>query len=179
MRNWIVLFVIGAALLAMGCSGRKQMIKQLTTLEAELTEVAFEGQGVEEAAKYLEKVRAFADKYPNDTLSATYLFRAFGVARGLRDYAKAASFTEEIWTEYPSTAVAPEALFMTGFMYDTDAKDMENARKYYQLFLDKYPTHALSANAKDFLGLTEKDPLEMVEEFEKDSVQMDAEVEVQ
>lgn len=179
MQNWIALFVFGAAILALGCSGKTKMVKELTALETELAEVAFDGQGMEEASLYLAKVREFVDKYPQDTLSARYLFVAIGVARGLGDFTQAIALAEETWNKYPETQQAPEALFMQGFIYDSDVKDVENGRKYYQMFLDKYPTHPLTHNAKDLMGLTEKDPEELVKEFQKDSVQMDAEVEVQ
>lgn len=173
MRNWIFFFFLGITMLAWSCSGKKGMIEELTGLEAELTAVYTPDGGIEAAGTYLEKVRAFADKFPKDTLSARYLFTAIGVARGLADFEKAVALAEETWNKYPDTQQAPEALFMEGFIYDSDMKDMENAQKYYQMFLDKYPDHPLSHNVKELMGLTEENPEELVKEFQQDSTQVE------
>jgi outer membrane protein assembly factor BamD (BamD/ComL family) len=176
MRNWTILFLMIAIASAWSCSGKKNRIEALTALEAELTAVQDVTSGVEAANAYLEKTREFVDKHPKASETPRYLFTSIGVARGLADFDLAIALAEETWTNYPDSEEAPEALFMQGFIYDSDLRDVENSRKYYNQFLSTYPDHPLAHNVKELLGVVEQDPQELIESFRQDSAAVEEEV---
>ena len=41
-----------------------------------------------------------------------------------------------------------EALFMLGFINANDIKDLDEAKKYYTIFVEKYPDHELADDAQ-------------------------------
>ena len=58
---------------------------------------------------------------------------------------------------YPDGSFAPKAMFMVGYIYSNHMNDLENARKYYQDFLNKYPDHELAKSAEYELATLGKD----------------------
>ncbi len=48
---------------------------------------------------------------------------------------------------YPESIHSSEALFMLGFINANDVKDYDEAKKYYQKFIEKYPDHELIGSA--------------------------------
>ena len=50
-----------------------------------------------------------------------------------------------------------EALFMLGFINANDLKDLDEARKYYTAFIEKYPQHELADDAQYELDNLGKD----------------------
>ena len=63
------------------------------------------------------------------------------------------------------------ALFMKAFLFDESLKDVENARKYYQEFIDKYPNHEFAKQAKllmENLGKSQEEVLKSLQGKNKD-----------
>lgn len=50
-----------------------------------------------------------------------------------------------------------EALFMLGFINANDIKDLDEAKKYYTAFIEKYPNHELADDAQYELDNLGKD----------------------
>jgi TolA-binding protein len=55
---------------------------------------------------------------------------------------------EDLVKKYPESRNAPQCLFMVGYLYANHLGNMEKARQAYQLFLEKYPNHALVKDAR-------------------------------
>ena len=55
---------------------------------------------------------------------------------------------KEVIDNYPETEFAAKSMFMIGFINANHLKNLEEARKYYQAFVDKYPKHELVESAK-------------------------------
>ena len=49
---------------------------------------------------------------------------------------------------YPEGENTPKATFMIGFINANDLKNLEEAKKYYTLFIEKYPEHELADDAE-------------------------------
>lgn len=49
---------------------------------------------------------------------------------------------DQMLTDYPDGILAPKAAFMMGYIYANELSQMEQAKKYYQHFLDKYGAQA-------------------------------------
>ncbi len=73
---------------------------------------------------------------------------------------------------YPQGTNAPKAIFMIGFIHANNTKNLEEAKKYYTMFIEKYPQHEL-ANSADYelkhLG-QDVNLLPMFHDTEKDTV---------
>lgn len=65
--------------------------------------------------------------------------------------AKAIDCFKKITEKYPKSDEAPLALFMTAFIQANELKEYAEATINYKLFLQKYPDHTMSQNAKDEL----------------------------
>lgn len=55
---------------------------------------------------------------------------------------------DNIIKHYPEGTRAAEASFMLGFINANDIKNLEEAKKYYELFISKYPSHELADDAQ-------------------------------
>ena len=49
---------------------------------------------------------------------------------------------------YPEGINAPKSLFMIAYIYANHIKNYEEAKKYYTLFIEKYPNHDLTRSAE-------------------------------
>jgi outer membrane protein assembly factor BamD (BamD/ComL family) len=56
---------------------------------------------------------------------------------------------EKVLKYYPEGTNAPKAMFMIGFIHANNTKNLEEAKKYYTKFIEKYPQHEL-ANSADY-----------------------------
>ena len=168
MRYW---YLLTLAVIMIACQSAAQktkaQIEALQALEMKIMEAQDVNMDTSLAREFLAKAKAFATDFPEDTLSASYLLKAAGVAQGLREYGQAIQLAGRVWREYPDQENAPAALFLQGFIYDSDLNDTTNARKYYEQFLTKYPNHPFAENANQLLSVLGKDPEALIREFEK------------
>ncbi len=124
--------------------------------------------GVNRAAaiRFIDAAEAFALSNPMDSLVPKFLYSAAEVARHQRDLNKALNLYDWVLESYPAHPLAPNVLFIKGFIIEQDLKQTEEARLIYQEFLDKYPDHEMASSAKfllDNLGKSEQEILEMIE----------------
>ncbi len=62
---------------------------------------------------------------------------------------------ETIAKKFPNGIYTARAIFMVGYLNANHLNNIEKARQYYQLFIDKYPQHDLADDARfelDHLG---------------------------
>lgn len=109
----------------------------------------------------------FSSDYPDDSLSANYLFKAGEISMSINDGNKALLFFETYQKKFPELKKAPHCLFLQGFVYENHLKDTANARKKYQYFLEKYPTHELAKDASASIELLGKSTEEIIRIFEE------------
>jgi tetratricopeptide (TPR) repeat protein len=139
----------------------------LAEMEAQLRGAQDVTAKADVAEDFLDKTQAFVSAFPTDSLAPAYLFKAADVARGLRKYGLAIQMAGKVWRDYPDYPMAPDAMFLQGFTYDAHLEDPDQARIYYEQFLEKYPDHPFTSNVQQLLSVLGKDPAEMVREFEK------------
>ncbi len=117
--------------------------------------------------EFISRCVEYAEAHPGDTASAQLYFEAGNVANSLRQYRRAIELWEKVWQLYPETEVAPHALFRDGFTSENWLKDRYKAKYYYELFLHKYPRHDFVSGIRDLLSVIDRDPEEMVRQFEQ------------
>jgi len=93
---------------------------------------------------------------------------------GKEQWSEAEKNFQKIIDDYPNGTYGSKAIFMIGFLNANYIKNFEKAEKYYKNFLEKYPDHDLSDDARYELENLGKDindlPFLRGEEAEADSV---------
>jgi len=109
----------------------------------------------------------FVENFPEDELSAEYLYRAAEICRSIKDSQKAIDLYQKLVVEYEDFEKTPYCQFLIGFTYDNDLKDMLKAEENYELFINKYPEHEFVKDAKVLLENLGKSPEELIRSFEE------------
>ncbi len=118
------------------------------------------------ARVYLSITDAFIKANKGDERCADLLFKSGEVLNGLQSYPYAIRRFQEVHLLYPNSAKASESVFLCAFIYDTYLQKYDDARRYYKMFLKKYPNHPLAKDAQASLDNLGKTPDELVKEFE-------------
>ncbi len=118
---------------------------------------------------YVDACEAAVMAQPDLPDAPEYLHRAAETARTLRDIPKAITIYDWIIDRYPNHPRGATSLFLKAFTFDNDLKDFDNARKYYEEFLKKYPNNEFAESAKFLLENIGKSEAELNEILEKKS----------
>ena len=126
----------------------------------------------EEANKVYLNYLKYVEKFPKDSLSPDFLFKAADLANGLRRHDESIKLFSRVIAEYPEFRKAPAALFMQAFVLETEINNKESAKEKYKEFLGKFPNHKLAASAQASLdqlnaNLTDEELIKMFEEKNK------------
>jgi len=62
-------------------------------------------------------------------------------------YEQAIENFDKVLKYYPEGNNAPKAMFMIGFIYANNTKNLDEAKKYYTMFIEKYPQNELAGSA--------------------------------
>ncbi|OWY19073.1 hypothetical protein C7N43_30885 [Sphingobacteriales bacterium UPWRP_1] len=170
MKQWVILPLLVLVVTFAACnsadSAKKNMQKNIVSAESAFVKdgnVATFDPKVAQTA--LESYEAYAAAYPDDTLSAQYLFKAGEMYRSLRQFDKAIATYERILKDYNSYSKAPHSLFLMGFTYENDLKDQEKAKQKYEEFMKLYPNHELADDVQFSLANLGKSPDEIIKAF--------------
>lgn len=117
--------------------------------------------------KLIVDYEQFAKKYPSDTLSPEYLYRAASWANSIGKAFKSIEIYNKILSDYPDWEKIPETIFTLGFTYDNYLNDYVSANKTYNQFLATYPDHELAKDVEGLLYYLGKSPEEMILDFER------------
>ena len=166
MKRTIVFIIIIASVSLYSCStGSEKMSGEITKMESEMKST----QKVDSVVviELLSAYQNFNSKYPGDSLSPEYLYRAAALAAGFNRGTQAIDLYESIIHTYPEYKRIPECYFMEAFTYENTLENIGKADELYKQFLAKYPNHELADDAHAAIKFLGKSPEEMVREFEK------------
>jgi outer membrane protein assembly factor BamD (BamD/ComL family) len=149
-------------------SGKEKLQESISTNEQKLFSDSTKMLDPKVAEDVFKSYQEYAEKYPDDTISPVYLFKAADLANGTRKYKEAVELYRQFGEKYPAHRKAAAALFLQAFSYENNLKDKEKAKLLYSDFLQKYPNHQLAASAKVSLeqlnmGLTDEELVKMFE----------------
>lgn len=144
---FIITFVIFSLI---GCS---------KTSDKEYLEMASENVKNGNVSEAIVAYESLVDEYPQSELAPealvkeATLYHSNMVKNVSKDESlkKAAKIFYSVAAKYPSSKQAPKSLFMAGFIYANEIQDYGEATRAYNLFIEKYPDHDLSASAKEEL----------------------------
>lgn len=94
----------------------------------------------------------YSTKYPNDSLTAEYLFRASDIAQGSGNYQQAAEFLETILEKHTVYTKYPDVLFSAALVYDNYLENVnhgdDRAIQLYDVIIAKYPESNYAEQSK-------------------------------
>lgn len=155
-------------LLLVACTSPKQKLNnQISSLENSLFS---ESSSMIDENKTLELVNAYveyADKFPEDTNSVNYLFKAADISMNLLDPNRSIQLFDRIMTEYPDYRKIPHCLFLKGYVYENSLRDLDAAKALYLAFLDRYPQHEFADDVQISLEHLGKTPEQLILEFQQ------------
>jgi len=125
------------------------------------------------AKDYIAKSEEFSSTYPEDPMSAEFLYKAGLLAMTV---AKVSETTEEtklycqkaliifddIQRVYPDFIHIKNCMLNKGVVYDDILHDYQNAEIQYKEFIVKYPTDTLAMNIESYLQFLGKSPEEIL-----------------
>lgn len=119
------------------------------------------------ADSLVKQYYAFSKTYPEDKMSPDYLFKAGEVSSSLNESTQAIAYLKALCEKYPNDPKAKHALFLQGFIYDSQLKDMTNAKAIYEQVVAKYPGDKLAEDAKAMINNLGKSDEQLIREFEE------------
>ena len=117
------------------------------------------------AAQYVTGCEVFAMVNPKDPKSPELLLKAAEMARTLRNYPKALSIYDWVYTKFQDYPKVGQALFLKGFTLDNDMKKYDLARPVYEAFLAKHPNDVFAKDTKFLLDNLGKSDNEIINNF--------------
>ena len=162
-------FSLTALLFFSACKpSRDQSLAKITEAENALKKGYNAGRP--ESSVVLATINAyeqFAKYYPDDTMSPIYLIKAGDCYRITSQFDKAIEEYKKVEKSYSNSRVFPYSIFIQGFVYENEVKNLPAAKERYEYFLKKFPNDKLAKQAKfsiDNLGVS---PEELVRRFEE------------
>lgn len=149
-------------------SEREISIKEITSAEENLFDDI--QPDIDKANSMIKMYLKFVESYPTDTLSPEYLFKASEIAMNFEQAHNSIRYLTKIETDYPDYSKYPTVIFMKGFIYHYEIGDLENAQKYYKIYLEKYPNHTFVKDAEGallFLGMNDEELIDLFEDMNK------------
>lgn len=119
------------------------------------------------AQELITKYIAFADAFPEDPETPATLFKAGDMAMNLNMPQQAIQLFDRIMSDFPEYEKTPQCLFLKGYVYENDYKDLEKARQIYEEFLEKYPDDEFADDAEISIRNLGKSPEDLIREFEE------------
>jgi TolA-binding protein len=90
-----------------------------------------------------------AEKYPT---SPRYVDALLSMGKiytdQFREYSNGVTSFKKVVNLYPDSSVTAQAYFMLGFIHANYDIKLDEARKYYETFLKKYPSHELASSVQ-------------------------------
>lgn len=94
----------------------------------------------------------FEQTYPEDSLSPGYLFKASDLALQFKQFDKALACYDTLEVKYPAYENMDMVYLLKAEIKGEQYKDIDEAKKYYQMVLDSFPNSPYQQAAKDRLS---------------------------
>lgn len=145
----------------------QEMAKEIDTIEHQLFNEKASTINTVKAKKLVEKYMLYANTFPEDSLAPEYLYKASDISMNLNQPGQTISIYNRLINKYAGYKNIPTCYFLKAFVYDDQLKDYTKAKKFYQLYLDKYPKGEFADDAHMALKYLGKSPEELIKTFEK------------
>lgn len=164
-----IAFLVLFALWLTACTEKpaeEQVIAEIRSLEVKLFEDESFTVSKETLEKLIVKYQTFAENYPEHEKSPHYLFRRADLIRAIGDPVLAARSLERLYHDYPDYEESAEVLYLIGFIYENEVVDENEAKYWYNRFIDAYPSHELVSDVQHSLRYIGRPIEELIREWE-------------
>ncbi|MGD9992369.1 MAG: tol-pal system YbgF family protein [Salinivirgaceae bacterium] len=169
-RLRVVFFLSFVVLVSCNTNSREKLLKNIRHAEAEMNVAkAFDRQ---KGSEIIETYVVFAETFPDDTLSASFLFKAGEISMNLQFSEQAIAYFSKVRADYPFFYKAPECLFLKAFVFENQLNNIKEAEIYYKEFIASYPNHPLTDDAVASLEYLGKSPEELVRMFQEKNAEL-------
>jgi len=172
-----IFFIFSAiTLLLVSCNVKEGSVKEvlvdeINSYEKVLIDSVNFDLNTDTAKLLIVKYKDFVKQYGKDSLSPIYLLKAADLCISTKDYSTAVELYENVYTNYPDYDKTPQALFLQAMTYSDFLKNESLGEIKYQEFINKYPNHELTDDAKKSIEFLGKSPEEILEILQaKDSL---------
>ena len=110
--------------------------------------------------------KEYALKYPEDSISVKYLFKAAQVEVGLGESLIAIHTLDTLINRYPNAEIIPNVLQFKAFIYDDRLDRVNKAAAALDIIIEKYPDCDIIDNVKAYKETLGKSPEEIILEME-------------
>ncbi len=167
----VILFISVATLLLAACNVKEGSVKnvlvdEISTYEKALIDSINYNINTDTAKVLIIKYQNFAIQYSKDSLAPVFLLKAADLCISTKDYNNAVKLYENVYTNYSDYEKTPQALFLQAMTYSDFLKNESLGRAKYQEFINKYPNHELTDDAKksiEFIGKTPEEILDILQ----------------
>ncbi|MEL6863980.1 MAG: tetratricopeptide repeat protein [Bacteroidota bacterium] len=146
---------------------KDKLLAKIKALEEELKEKSKKSLHLPTAQQLLALSKQFVEAFPKAPQTPAILFRTADLARGMGEYGQAIKYWGLLYNDYSDFEKAPDAEFMIAFTYENFLNDKQQAKGYYERFLQKYPDHHLAEQVKAILENIDKSPEELIKSFQE------------
>ena len=161
-----------AALLTVACGpSKEERINQIEDFEDSIFESAIAADP-ETADQLTALYVAFADKYPNDSLSPQYLMKGADMQSNVLHTERALELFDRVINDYPDFEEVPMCFFLKGNALELNSQ-IDEAKAAYEEFISKYPDHFMADDARRMLpiiGMSDEEKLAYILEHANDSL---------
>lgn len=162
-----IVFALFTAFIITSCSNSKDKdLLKIKDIEKTVLTNAAAPLNIEKAKELVNAYTDFAKKYPKDTNSVNFLFKAAIMSMNISQPKLSVELFDQIIKDYPAFNKIADCMFLKAFVYDDKLKNINKAREAYKAFLRKYPTHDFADDAKACLDNLGKTTEQLIQEFE-------------
>ena len=111
--------------------------------------------------------KEYATKYPKDSISVKYLFKAAQVEVGLGENLIAIHTLDTLIIRYPNAEIIPNVLQFKAFIYDDRLDRVNKASETLDIIIKDYPNCDIINNVKAYKATLGKSPEQIILEMEK------------
>jgi tetratricopeptide (TPR) repeat protein len=165
----ILMLIISACM-----SEQQKLNEEITGVEKELKNDSTGVMNFQKAGDIVKLYQEYVKQYPDDSLSAKYLFRAADVTAHSHNTALAIELYKKVIEKYPQSQYVPQAWFYVGFLNDNELKNYPEARKAYTTLLQKYPDYDQRQSVEWLLENLGKSDLDIAKQFEANQNKTDS-----
>ena len=167
MKKTIFIAFIAMSALLSGCKpSRSKSVLEIQNFEQSLYSQQTFTFNKAKGDSLLKMYDDFITRFPSDSLSPVYLFKAANLAMTEGDGNKALSLLDQYIQKYPDHPKVPVCNFFKGYVYENILKNMDLAKENYLLYIEKYPNDDFVKDAQMAVRNLGKTPDQMIREFE-------------
>ncbi len=165
-------FILILLIVSTACDSKSSLVSKINKSEAVIFSDSTADPDNTKVKDLTDLYLKYADNYPEDTLSAEYLFKAADLFIYLRDFRSTLTMFDRIQTKYPLFSKLDKTYFLKAFIYEQHLNEPEKAAELYRQFITKFPKSELADDASQallFVGKSDAEIMQMLNERAADS----------